>query len=157
MSYYVRVFCRADESPPLCTVIDYVTGDRPQLSIVSDDALNYADWEGATMTYKANKQPILVECNRNTGEEDCLAAEELAEFVELAEDSEDSPGKQQVIAHLRATKFIVACRLPTSDIDDDGYEANSQLLNYFVEHCGGMIQADGEGFYREDEVILPVE
>jgi hypothetical protein len=40
----------------------------------------------------------------------------------------------------------VCCQL-LSDIDDDGFEANGQLLDYFVDKHEGIIQADGEGFY----------
>jgi len=28
-------------------------------------------------------------------------------------------------------------RLLTSDIDDDGYDANGEFLRYFFEHCDG--------------------
>jgi hypothetical protein len=38
--------------------------------------------------------------------------------------------------HLAATTFVIACQLPTSDIDDDGYNAISHFLTFFVEHCG---------------------
>lgn len=57
----------------------------------------------------------------------------------------------------QATRFTVAAQLATSDIDDDGYNALGYMLRYFVEHNGGMIQADGEGFYDGDEVIVALE
>jgi hypothetical protein len=62
-----------------------------------------------------------------------------------------------VIVHLNSTRFIVACQLPSTDIDDDGFDANGEFLNYFVERCGGMIQADGEGFYEGHEVVVPLK
>jgi hypothetical protein len=40
---------------------------------------------------------------------------------------------------------------------DEGYNANGDFLTYFVEHCGAMIQADGEGFYEGHNVILALE
>jgi hypothetical protein len=58
------------------------------------------------------------------------------------------------LEHLAATAFVIACQLPSSDIEDDGYNVNGHFLTFFVEHCGGMIQADGEGFYEGDKLIL---
>jgi len=49
--------------------------------------------------------------------------------------------------------FIIASQL-LNDIEDDGYNANGWFLDYFVQHCGGMIHADGEGFYDGDKIIL---
>ncbi len=51
----------------------------------------------------------------------------------------------------------MAAELATSDIDDDGYDALGNLLAYFVENNGGMIQADGEGFYEGDRLIVELE
>lgn len=59
-----------------------------------------------------------------------------------------------MLRHLGQTRFTVACQLPTSDIDDDGYDAVGAFLEYFVTHSGGMIQADGEGFYRGNRLIV---
>jgi hypothetical protein len=43
------------------------------------------------------------------------------------------------------------------DIDDDGYNAVATFLRYFVEYCGAMIQADGEGFYEGDRVLVELK
>jgi hypothetical protein len=43
------------------------------------------------------------------------------------------------------------------DIDDDGYDANGEFLRYFVDHCGGMIQADSEGFYEGSTIVVELE
>src|SRR5436305_23247 len=40
-----------------------------------------------------------------------------------------------------------------------GFAAADRLLSYFVEHCNGMIAADGEGFYSRaapTELIVPL-
>jgi len=107
------------------------------------------------LSYKSGKQPIVVECNRDEGT-DSLAHQEVAEFTELIGKPGRSAGKRRVLEQIAATKFIVSCQL-LSDIDDDGYEANYQFLSYFVENCHGMIQADGEGFYEADKIIVRVD
>jgi hypothetical protein len=106
----------------------------------------------------APKAVTLKELSRHAGpERRNLVQDEVAEFKELLEEIKNSPAKRQVISHLNRTRFIVARRLPTTDIDDDGYDVNGDFLGYFVDHCEGMIQADGEGFYRGAEVLLAVE
>ena len=105
----------------------------------------------------APKEMTLEELSRNAGRGRNPTLDEVTEFKELLEEIKNSPAKRQVISHLNRTRFIVACRLPTTDIDDDGYDVNGDFLGYFVDHCEGMIQADGEGFYRGAEVLLAVE
>ena len=61
---------------------------------------------------------------------------------------------QWIVDHLKATRFIVALRLPKGDMDDAGWDANGQILTYFLDHCGALIQADGEGFYEGAKLIL---
>ena len=123
---------------------------------VDDPAeLDSPDWVVFDLIYKAGKHPIVVECNRDKGA-DSLAREECIEFDELLEDLEDSQEKRHVIEHLKNTRSVIACQL-LSDIDEDGYDANGEFLAYFVEHCGGMIQADGEGFYEGSEVVVPLK
>jgi hypothetical protein len=81
------------------------------------------------------------------------------EFIDDLANLEDTPAKKQVIAHLRKTQFIVSCQL-LSDCDNDGFEANGQFLDYFVDHCGAMIHAGGEGFYERmdlGKILLPLK
>lgn len=92
--------------------------------------------------------PILLEVNRDDSgsDDESLVKEQIEEFLEFLEDSPNDAGRKKVEAHLRATKFVVAAQLATSDIDDDGYTALGKVLGYFVDHNGGLVQADGEGF-----------
>ena len=116
-----------------------------------------SDWEQIAIAYRAGKLPILADCNRDDGTDESLMREEIAEFVEFIGEPGQSATKRRVLEHLAATKFVVACQLPTSDLEDDGFDANDEFLGFFVEHCGGMIQADGEGFYDRDEVIVALK
>ena len=88
--------------------------------------------------------------------ETTLVSEEIEEFLEFLEDAPDNRSRRQVEQHLRDTRFIVAAQL-AGDTDDDGYDALANLLRYFVDHNGGLIQADGEGFYDGDKVIVALE
>ena len=60
------------------------------------------------------------------------------------------------LATLRASRTIVTAQL-LSDIDNIGYYAVGVFLGFFVEHCDGMVQADGEGFYEGDRPIVELK
>lgn len=156
MGYYVRCFCTGTRVPTLREALAAVARDYPQLEVGSGSApvdLDTPAWRSALLRYKSGKAPIDVDLNRVDGE-DTMPADEIAEFIEMVEAEDESTAQKQVLDHLRKTTFTVACQLPTSDIDDDGYNANALFLQHFVDHCAGMIQADGEGFYEGDRVVL---
>jgi hypothetical protein len=157
MGYYVRAFCTVTKVPPIGSVLQWLDQRSKHLELdqqmVKVDSIS-PEWDQAAVVYKKGKLPILVECNRDTGTEDSLLKEEISEFLELIGNPGLSLSKRQVISHLNKTRYVVACQLPTSDIDDDGYDANAEFLNYFVENCGGLIQADGEGFYNRKKLIV---
>ncbi len=187
MSYYIRAFCTALEVPDLETiqvwlrergskaVIDEVDHafEAAEAGEIGPSALNLADsdWEQVALVYRAGKLPILAECNRDDGSEDCLMREggkgvrnlfrpfavSSSSQTEKVPDTFSAPESMRVRKHLAETKFVVACQLPTADIEEDGYDANGDFLTFFTEHCGGMIQADGEGFYDGQRLLLELD
>jgi hypothetical protein len=138
MGYYVRAFCTATKPPTIRTVLDALTSWgvvlTPEADYAGPDVLDAVDWEQFGLLYKPGKSGILVECNRHDGTEDCLAAAEVTEFVEMIGPPGRSEAKRSVIEHLKATRFIIVCQLPSSDIDDDGFEANDAFLTYFEKN-----------------------
>jgi hypothetical protein len=159
MPYRVRAFCTRSEVPTLKQVFDYSKSHGINLSADEEHGptdVNSPDWTEAEISYKTGNRPLVIECNRDDGTEDCLAIVEPQEYVEEIGAPGLSLAKRRVIKHLKNTKFIIASQL-LGDIDDDGYDANSMFLNYFVEHCGGMIHADLEGFYDGEKVILKID
>lgn len=173
MGYYVRAFCTAPQVPDLASIQAWLRGHNS--SAIIDEAnhsveaahagemwppildLATSEWEQVAIAYRSGKLPILAECNRNDGSDDCVARDEIAEFVEFIGKPGLSAAERQVLQHLAATRYIIACQLPTSDIEEDGYATNDLFLEFFVENCGGIIQADGEGFYRHSKLIVPIK
>ena len=153
----MRVFCTSGSPPPLEKVFDWVSGSGIKLWIDDrvlsvDPAL--ASWEQAAIGYREGKTPFLAEIN-HTREPD--AKEEIEEFTEFLADVPDTPHRRNVLSRLERTTFIVANQIPTFDFEDDGYDAAGEFMRFFVEHNGGMIQADGEGFYDGRELIVELE
>ncbi len=156
MPYRVRAFCVGPDIPTLAQVFEYARAQGVSLSPDETHGptdVNSPDWSEVEISYKPGKSPLVVECNRDDGTDDCLARVEPQEYIEDIGAPGLSLAKRRVIKHLNATRFIIVSQL-LSDIDDDGYDANGTFLTYFVEHCGGMIHADGEGFYDGNKVIL---
>jgi hypothetical protein len=156
MGYYVRAFCTSPELPPLRTVLEWVKSGGVSLELGTENVavnLDSPDWREAELRYKVGNQSIVVDVTRSSDE---LLSDEIEEFVEFLEDVPESVEKQKVVKQLRQTKAIVATQL-LGDVDDDGYTAAGTFISFFVEHCGGMIQADGEGFYDGDDVIVALE
>jgi hypothetical protein len=108
--------------------------------------LDSARWRGAEIRYKHGKRPFVVDVSR-AAENRLLLSEEIEEFIEFLNDVNESAEKTKVLAQLRETRAVVSAQL-LSDIDDDGYDAVGVFLSFFVAHCDGMIQADGEGSTR---------
>jgi hypothetical protein len=154
MGYYTRVFCKGSV-PSLESVSSFLNHAGVSMKLTTDESLVDSSWQNAEVTYKAGKLPILVECNRPGGEG--LFEDEIAEFLQQIGSPGLSLAKRKVIKHLNETKFIVACQLPTSDIDDDGYDVNGEFMKYFVANCGGIIQCDGEGLYYGNKVVVALK
>jgi hypothetical protein len=150
MGYYLRVFCTSEKLPALRDVFGWSASEGIELQAPSAD-LDARDWDQAEIIYKADKQPFVAE--RNTDE---LLREEVEEFIEFLEDVDDSPERDRVINHLRQSRAVVATQL-LGDIDDDGYTAVGTFLSFFADHAGGLIQADGEGFYEGDRLIVELQ
>jgi len=152
MGYYVRAFCRSESFPTLAMVQEALSRTLPLARFETDDPIETNQWRNAELIYDESKGPIVVEVNFDDGP-DSLVLTEREEFIEELSELDESDAKARVIEHLRSVKYIVCCQL-LSDINEGGLEANGQLLDYFVENHGGLIQADGEGFYEGTDLAV---
>jgi hypothetical protein len=151
MPYYVRAFCNSDTVPSISELESILKSEYPAIRLETEDARD-GKWGNAEYYYKESNQPVVVECNYNDGPES-LVAGECEEFIEEIGSPGLSMAKRRVLDHLKNTKYIISCQL-LSDIDDDGYHLNGELLNIFVNKYGGLIQADGEGFYKGHKLVV---
>jgi hypothetical protein len=154
VGYYLRAFCTSEDLPPLGRVFDWAAAHGVSLELQHEPdpgALGPARWRWAEIRYQHGKQPLVVDVSRAAG--NGLPLEDVEEFIELLTEFEESADKRRVLAQLRASRAVVSAQL-FSDIDDDGYDAVGVFLGFFVERCGGMIHADGEGFYDGGRLIV---
>jgi hypothetical protein len=155
MGYYTRIFCKSSSIPSISEIISHLNkfGNRTYQIEDYSGLLDSNEWKNFHLKYKEDKLPLLIEINR-IYDEDGLAKEEIDEFLEQIGSQGLSLSKRKLIWHLKATNYIVVSQLPTSDIDDDGYNANGEFLNYFASNFEGIIQADREGFYDGSKLIV---
>lgn len=151
MPYYVRVFCNSDTTPSISELENTLKSECPSVRFETEDS-RHGIWKDLEFYYKEGSQPIIIECNYNNGPES-LAAAECEEFIEEIGSPGLSLTKRKVIKHLKNTKYIVSCQL-LKDINEEGYHLNGDLLNIFVNGYNGLIQADGEGFYKGHKIIV---
>jgi len=155
MGYFTRVFCKSNSKPNVKQILEMLNSKNfSAKSNLDENELQSEKWTDFELIYKEGKLPILVELNQ-INESDGLAEEEIEEFKEaIGKPKLFDSKKKKVIKHLDQTNFILCNQLPTSDIDDDGYDINGQLMEIFATECEGMIQCDGEGFYSGNKLIV---
>lgn len=154
MGYYLRAFCTSEDLPPLGRAFGWAAAQGVSLELEDEPGsggLDSARWRNPEIRYKHGKRPLVVDVSRAADYGPPF--EEVEEFIQLLEEVGESAEKRRVLAHLRASRAVVSVQL-FSDIDDDGYDAVGVFLSFFVEQCGGMIQADLEGFYDGDRLII---
>ena len=159
MGYYVRAFCTSEHIPSIKELLEWAESQGCLLFVPDGTDLEARDWDQLDIYYKKEKLPFLSEINRYQDDAECLMRTEIEEFKEFLSEVRSflNFGKTKVINHLNKAKYIVANQIPTSDFDDDGYNALGVYLQYFVKYCGGMVQADGEGFYEGNKLIVKLD
>src|SRR6478609_140349 len=154
MSYYLRVFCKSEQRPNIKEAIDYINSKGHAFTLSTNLSLEEqtsGKWTDLELRYKANKLPILIECNK-IGDADDIAREEIEEFVENIVPYGRFNEKDKIIAHLNATRYIILSQVPMSDVDEDGYLVNMEFLFYLADHYQGIIHEEQEGFYDSKQV-----
>lgn len=156
VGYYVRALLERWEDLPLSDLIAFsreygheLRPERPGETPVDDPA-----WRQADLLGPKSSAPIEVEVALDDGTADCLLRGELEEFREELEDSEGSRRARRMVAkHLDRTQAIVGVRVLASD-SDNGLQDAWAVLAYYAQRSGVLFQADGEGFYKGEKLVV---
>jgi hypothetical protein len=145
--YYARVFCTAEAVPTIRTVLEFlrqngVPADAPGESA---RALASPKWKSFELLYDPAKESILVECHRGTSP-GSRCRQTVREELNGLEDLADTPAKRRVAECLNGARFIVSCEV-LGDHHHQELARFGPFLDYFVDHCGGLIDVEDEGFY----------
>ena len=156
MGNYIRAFCVSEEVPPVTKLVQWLATKDVHVKVENGDPMKMQSraWEQVSLIYKEGKLPIIARCLRADATGDGGGGDELKMFIEQVGAPGKNKVKKRIVDHLKATRFIIALRLPKGDMDDAGWDANGQILTYLLDHCGALIQADGEGFYEGSKLIF---
>ena len=85
---------------------------------------------------------------------DGLFDDERAELIDAAGEAE-GPGKATVLETLRAARTILAAQVLFGDRDiEEALDGLEPLWSWLFENRRGLLQADGEGYYDTNGLIL---
>ncbi len=146
---YSRVFCQKDNSPPLRLLLEFLKsrGQSPITPPNMDEAaLDEWAWVQVTLGYDKAKKPIHVFCVRDRGTYQDVFEQEKTQFLDLLKAYDDIEASL-VTEYVNRARFILTTRIDPTDITDDGYDFNGWILEFYQEHCNGIVQVDGKGFY----------
>lgn len=156
---YSRVFCSREDSPPLRLLLDFLKskGQTPLVPKVDPAALDDWAWVQISLGYDRERKPIQIFCLRDRGAYKEDLEKEREQFLHQLSIFDDVEA-QLVREHVTRCRFIVTTRLTQGDITDDGYDFNGWILEFFQEHCNGIVQVDGQGFFSpKGELVVEME
>ena len=145
---YSRVFCTRENSPPLRLLLDFLKsrGQIPLIPKMDPAALDEWAWVQITLGYHRERKPIQLMCVRDHGSYQDVYEKEKADFLERLSVYDDIEA-QLVREFVSKARFIATTRLVQADITEEGYDFNGWILEFFQEHCNGIVQVDGQGFF----------
>jgi len=158
MGYFTRVFCSTNRKPKINEILDSLKFHGFNISVnLSESKINNENWTNFELTYDSERLPLLVELNQK-GKSDGVAEEEIKEFLEfVGKPKFYELKKKKVINHLKSTEYIICIQLPTNDIVDQGYNVNGELMEFIELNYSGIVQADKEGFYSKNNLLVELK
>ena len=156
---YTRVFCKREETPPLKLLLDFLRAKNQTPIIASMDpaALDDWDWTHISLGYNRERKPLQLFCVRNKGTyKDVFETETITFQNRLSPfDHEEAQIARDFV---QSARFIATTQLQKDDINDEGYDFNGWILEFFQENCDGIVQIDEQGFYSpKGELVVDME
>lgn len=144
MSYYMRFFLESEGPISLDEILTGIQKVDGSFRVMGEGDL-----------YRGEQLLAQLEINERGSE---LFDEEIDEFLEMLEDCEDAAARSHVQGRLRKARATVAAQvLWQGRTPDETLELLAPLWAWLGHNRAGLLQADGEGFYDGDELILELE
>jgi len=152
----MRVFCRKAEAPTPGEILQALTRATLPAELHPDVDVDLGDagWEQLALALTKDGGPLVVD--RDVASRGDAVREEVDEFLKAARSAPRTKASREIVAHLRDTKQIFGLQVPTSSIDSKGWAIAHAVMRFLAARCDGLVHADGEGFYRGNDVVLEV-
>ncbi len=155
MSYWVRAYCTTETVPTIRSLLDWLRKEAVCNAEAPNElprVLDSPTWKSFELVYDPQEESLLIECNRNTGKRSLCAGEAKGELESL-DDVEESEAKTRVADCLSRTKFIICCTVLGDHHHKEAFKIRA-ILDYFVDHCGAILDVEDEGFYSCSDMPL---
>lgn len=150
----MRVFARSPHAPAPQAILDHLSSRRFAVRAESGVySLDYAGWTSLRLFYAPGRSPLQLE--RQSLHGDAALSARLRALMDATVDARDRRGRQRVLDFLAQASQVFELIVP----DDFDWHAGrhlvtTELLNYLQKQTDGIIQADEEGYYDRNRVIL---
>lgn len=140
MGYYMR-FLSTDERPiSLRTLREAVQKLNPEYSVTQDGFLTFGS-------------AVIASLEINTPADE-LFAEDLQELAQVVREHRRARNFAMVAECLNSVRTIVAAEVLFNDLGEKAMDEVTPLWRWLFENRAGLLQADGEGFWRGSNLVL---
>jgi hypothetical protein len=140
MGYYMRFFVEDGRPLTLDEVANGLRSIDPGFRIEADGTLHRADQLLGQLEVISNGDDVL--------------RDEINEFLEMIEDAE-GPRTAELANRLNQVTAVLGVQvLWQGRTSEQTLNLLDPLWNWLMEHRGGLIQADGEGFYDGRQLMV---
>lgn len=152
--YIMRVFARSPRVPSPQAIADHLRSRRFDVRVESGMvSLGYEGWNRIRLFYAEGRSPLNLE--RQSLHGDAPLPERLRALMDATADAEDSPGKRRVLEFLAQASEVFELTIPLDfDWQASRHLVSTELLNYLQKQTDGLVQADEEGYYERNRIIL---
>lgn len=152
--YIMRVFARSPGAPNPQAIVDHLRRRRFDVRVETGIyTLSYEGWQHLNVFYAEGRSPLSLERQSLHGDEPLT--DRLRALMDATTGAKDSRGKQRVLDFLaRASQVFELIIPPDFDWHASRHLVSTELLNYLQKQTDGLIQADEEGYYQRNRLIL---
>jgi len=150
MPYFTRIFGADERVPSFQALRDAVAQWTATVQTEDDEP----EWEVAELLYDEEALPVDIE--RYLPATDGLFEEDIQEFRASVEGMEEGSARDRILELFQTTRQIISFRVP-DEADDTVFGPLNAAMDALYQYVGGLIHAEGEGFYEGTDLILPTD
>lgn len=152
--YIMRVFATSSDIPSPRAIADHLNshGFPVHIELTSTD-LDTNDWTQISIHYAADH--ALLQLAHESLHSDEPLSDALRALMDATADAKDRRGSRRVLALLAEANHLFELSIPPDyDWNAQDHLVSTALLNYLETQTAGLIQADGEGYYQNNRILL---
>ena len=147
MEHYTRVFSKDDAFPSVDELADLIRDQHPSYKLSIEEGTE-EEWE--TLLLSGNDEVEVALIERNPVSNGSVGQDQIADFIEEAQDCKPESGVQWLEEYLNSVRTIYAFQHLQGADTEEGGNALHALRSALWERGDAIMQADSEGFTNEE-------